>query len=261
MRKFFISAIFSISLMAFLNDCSEPIAEVGINSIRLGGACYVEIANSDTLKSIFSDDFSLELWAMADTSLPAGARTLVMAGNDNGGDELAIFQGADDSSLVEVYIDEQLLGRFNIAGLDWRSQIFHHLCLTEADNVVTFYFDGNLIKSKLITGLAVDIGASNLLIGADYDSPNTGAGNYWFGNFDEVRLWARCLESSEVQFHAYNPDKLLEHYMPDNLATLTGLWRFNAVFTSSAFDESGCCHSTTLQGTLANISWSTAGAD
>jgi len=263
MRKWLTGAIVLTALiMALYSSCSEPAVEEGVNSLRLGGACYVEVANSDTMKSIFSDDFSLEIWAMADTSLPADARTLVMVGNDNGGDEIAIFQGADDSSLIEVFIDEQLFGSFSIAGLDWRSQVFHYLCLTEAENVVTFFFDGNRVKSKLIAGLAIDIGASHLLIGADYDLPgvNTNVGNYWEGYFDEVRLWRRCIESAEVQFHANNPDKLLEHYVPDDLATLAGLWRFNAAFTGSSFDESGCGHSTTLQGTLANITWSTIGA-
>ncbi len=261
MRKCLCNAIIGIALLAVLfANCSEPTSEESINSIRLGGTCYVEVANSDTLRSIFIDDFSLELWVMADTSLPASERTLMMVGNDNGGQELAIIQGAEDSSLVIVLIDEQLFGSFNIAGLDWRRQFFHHLCLTEEENYVSFYFDGIRVKSKLISGLAIDIGTSNLLIGADYAALNSGAGSYWLGNFDEIRLWTRCLAEDEVQFHYNHPDKLLEHYVPDDLATLAGLWRFNSAFSGSTTDASGWGHITTLRGTLTNLTWTSAGA-
>jgi len=261
MKYFPTAAIMLVALTAFFFNCSEPVVEESTNSIRLGGACYIEVANSDTLESIFSGDFSLELWAMADASLPTSPRCLLMVGNDAGGDELAIYQGAEDSSLIVVYVDEQLFGSFKISGLDWRRSYFHYVCLTEADNVVSFYFDGIKISSRLIAGLNLAIGTSNLLIGADYDALNSNVGNYWRGNFDEVRLWTRCLDDSEVQFHFNNPDKLLELYVPADLATLAGLWRFNAVFSSSVNDESGWGQVTTLRGSTANITWSSAGAD
>jgi len=253
--------ITSLGLFLF-SACDEPPAEEGLNSIRLGGNCYLEIANTDTLRQLFMNDFSIEIWVKGDTSLPDTQRTLFMGGNNDGGDELTIFQGADDSSLIEVYIDDQLFGDFSIPGTDWREPVFHHICVTQSDEVVSFYFDGDQIQSRYISGLMLDIGQSNLLIGGDYNPPglNAHVGKYWIGNVDEVRLWKRSISASEVSFHADHPDKLLRHYSAEDLATLVGLWRFNSEYSDKIPDESGCGNIMTIRGIKSRISWAQSGA-
>jgi len=252
-----------LSILLWLAGCSEPSVEIGINSIVLGGKCYLMVANCDSLKEMFKAEFSIEVWAAGDTSKPDSARTLIMFGNDAGGDELAIYRGAKDSSLVQVYIDDVLFGNYHIGGLDWRKPVFHHVCLTQVDGYVSFYFDGELIDYRLINGLTLDIGSSNMLIGADYDPPGVNAhvGKYWQGKIDEIRFWRRWIDADEVRFHADHPDKLLQHYSAENYAALFGIWRFNAEVSDFVPDESGNGLNAALKGDLKKISWSEAGAE
>ncbi len=253
--------ILAVLLIIWGIDCSAPPTTEGINSLHFGGDCYIEIANCALLRTMLEGEFSIEVWAAADTSQATISRSIIMFGNNNGGNELGIFQGANDSSLVTVYVDERLFGNFNINGLDWRRGKFHHLCLTRTGDLFAFYFDGNLIDSRLQTPLDLNLGSSNVLIGADYDPPglNANVGNYWSGYIDEVRLWRRQIASEEVLFHAQHPAKLLQSYSLEDLGKLVGLWRFNLEQSDFLSDESGNGLAAVWKGQTANFSWSARG--
>jgi len=250
----------STLMICFLGRCGEE-PTTGINSLHFAGDGYLEVANSASLIGMFTGDFSIEIWTAGDTSVPEVARSLIMFGNSNGGNELAIYQGASDSSLVTVYIDDQPFGFYQIPGLDWRRGNWHYLCLTQVNNFVAFYFDGQVIDTRMLGNLAIDIGASNFLIGADYDPPgvNANVGNYWKGYIDEVRLWRRNIQSAEVAYHALHPDKLLQHYSVEDLNSLIGLWRFNTEYSAVVEDESGNGNRAWFKGLLTGFSWSGSG--
>lgn len=243
--------------MCWLVRCTEP-PEAGINSLYFGGDCYIEITNDAVLRSLIEGDFSIEIWAAAESTTPSEPRTLIMFGNNEGGNEIGIYQAAYDSSGVFVYIDDNQFGYFSIGNLDWRHGRFHYLCLTHNGGLVNFYFDGRRIDSRLFPSLDLNLGSSNVLIGADFDPPgvNANVGNYWSGYFDEVRLWRRCLSSDEVQFKASHPEKLLRTYAADDLALLTGLWRFNIEQNDILIDESNAGLVATLRGNLGSFQWS-----
>ncbi|MBC8491452.1 MAG: LamG domain-containing protein [Candidatus Marinimicrobia bacterium] len=247
-----------IAIVVIFLSCSDD-SEERITSMGFSGGHYLEVRNSTTLKSLVSSDFTIEIWAAGDTSQAVVSRSLVMFGNNDGGNEIAIYQGPGDSSLVTVYIDDQWFGFFNIDGLDWSKEKCHYLCLTRADNFFTFYFDGKLLKTEALNSVDLDIGSSNMLIGADYDPPdvNNNPGNYWEGTIDEVRIWTKVIQSAEVSFHHKNPDKLTEHYSSAGLDHLIGIWRFNEEFEDFVPDESGNANHAYFQGDPGSIYWDT----
>jgi len=245
-----------IWLMGFITRCGKESAET-VTSLGFTGEQYLEIPNNVSIKSLVSDDFAIEIWAAGDSSRADVARTLVMLGNNNGGNEIAIYQGATDSSLVIVYVDDNLFGMFNVNGLDWTSGEKHYLCLSRADNFFSFYFDGRRLKSVSLENTDLDISSSNMLIGADYDLPgvNSNPGNYWVGTIDEVRIWTKAIQSSDVSFHNKYPDKLTEHYSSTGLEPLIGIWRFNTEHTGSIPDESGNGNDAFIRGNSESLFW------
>ena len=251
--------IFSLQiagLLGFFIQCGNESAKT-VTSLGFTGEQYLEISNNASIKSLVSDDFAIEIWAGGDSSQAIVARTLIMLGNNEGGNEIAIYQGAIDSSLVMVYIDDSRFGMFNVNGLDWTSGEQHYLCLSRADNFFSFYFDGRRLKSVSLENTDLDIGSSNMLIGADYDLPgvNSNPGNYWVGTIDEIRIWTKALQSSEVSFHNKYPDKLTEHYSSDGLEPLIGIWRFNSEQTGFIPDESGNGNDAVIRGNSESLFW------
>ncbi|RKY56073.1 MAG: hypothetical protein DRP89_02110 [Candidatus Neomarinimicrobiota bacterium] len=254
--------ILLLIFILFYSTCEEE-PKIGINSLRFEGDYYLEVPNSKSIISLVEGSFTIEMWAAGSSSSPDVARTLFMVGNNEGGNEIGIYQGPYDSSLVWVFVDDKLFGSFNIHNLDWRVKKMHHLCLIRVDNFISFYFDGILKRREAISDLDLDIGSSNMLIGADYDPPgvNSNEGNFWYGYIDEVRIWSKDLKSTDVEFHYKNPDKLTQHYSKEGLNTLIGLWRFNNEDSEVVLDESSSQNDAYIRGNNGEVYWDTFGAD
>lgn len=248
----------ALMLMGFLSHCDNG-AEQTVTAMGFRGEHYLEIANSASIKSLVAGDFTIEIWASGDSSRAEVYRTLIMFGNNDGGNEIAVYQGAADSSMVIVYIDDNPFGMFSVSGLDWSAREKHYLCLSRVDNFFSFYVDGRRLKSVSMDNTDLDIGSSNMLIGADYDPPgvNSNPGNYWIGTIDEVRIWTKAIQSSEVSFHNKYPDKLTEHYSADGLDPLIGIWRFNEERTGFIPDESGNGNKAVIRGNSESVYWLT----
>jgi len=254
-RHRFSTLFLMFGLLCGIFCCSPDSPDETVVAMGFSGEHYLEIANSASIKAATAGDFTIEIWAGGDTSRAEVARTLVMVGNNDGGNEIAIYQGPEDSSMVVVFIDEQLFGRFYVTGLDWNADEKHYLCLSRAANFFAFYVDGRRLRSVELANTDLDIGTSNLLIGGDYDGFNSNPGNYWVGTIDEVRLWSKAIHSDEVSFHHRNPDKLTEHYSADGLVPLKGLWRFNRKYSGFVPDESGNDNHAVIRGNSESVYW------
>lgn len=254
-RHRFSTLFLMFGLLCGVSRCSRENPDEAITAMGFSGEHYLEIANSASIKAATEGDFTIEIWAGGDISRAEVARTLVMVGNNDGGNEIAIYQGPEDSSMVVVFIDEQLFGRFYVTGLDWNAGEKHYLCLSRAANFFAFYVDGRRLRSVELANTDLDIGTSNLLIGGDYDGFNSNPGNYWVGTIDEVRVWSKAIHSDEVSFHRRNPDKLTEHYSADGLVPLKGLWRFNRESSGYVTDESGNGNHAVIRGNSESVYW------
>ncbi|MGC9363455.1 MAG: LamG domain-containing protein [Fidelibacterota bacterium] len=256
-RRFSVLLLMS-GLLCGIVYCSRETTDPSVTAMGFTGKQYLEIENSASLKSAFAGDFTIEMWVSGDDSRAEVARTLIMVGNNDGGNEIAIYQGPEDSSMVVVFIDERPFGQFYVTGLDWSAGEKHYLCLSRAANFFSFYVDGRRLRSIALDDIDLDIGTSNLLIGGDYDGFNSNSGNYWMGTIDEVRLWSKAIHSEEVSFHHRNPDKLTEHYSADGLTPLKGFWRFNREYSGYVPDESGNGNHAVIRGDSQSLYWVTA---
>ncbi len=218
--------------LLFFPACQdEPAA---INSVVLAGGAYVRIENredSTSLAALNSNVFSLEIWAAGDI-LPFGvgeSPALFTIGNEQGGDEIGIYRLPTDSSQIFVFIGNQFMGFYSIPGCDWNDpEIFTQVVVTYDGTRVSVYGNGESLGSAVISR-DLNIGASDALIGADWDALNdeTTLNNFWYGAIDEVRLWTTVLLLDEIEFHSENPAKLTRNYSDAGLDPLLGLWRFN----------------------------------
>ena len=218
--------------------CEDPIDE-GIQSVVLEGGAYGRITNyqdltqpldSTTLAALNNDIFSLEIWAAGDT-LPPGVvelPTLFMIGNDQVG-KLGVYRVPPDSSRIRVFFDNRLVGSFSIPGCDWNDpDRFTQVVVTYDLATVRVYGNGSFLGS-LDDTVGINIGDSDALIGADWNTPDdvTDLDQFWYGAIDEVRLWTRVLPADEMEFRYKNPKNLTRFYSADGLDPLLGLWRFN----------------------------------
>ncbi len=227
-----------LATLLLLPSCEDPVDE-GIQSVVLERGAYVRIENrqditqpldSTTLAVVNTDSFSLEIRAAGDT-LPVGLvelPTLFMIGNDQVG-KLGVYRVPPDSSRIRVFFNNRLVGSFSIPGCDWNDpQRFTQVVLTYDGSDVRVYGNGTFLGS-LPDAVGLDIGDSDALIGADWNTPGdvTDLDQFWYGAIDEVRLWNRVLPDDEMEFRYQNPKNLTRNYSADGLVPLLGLWRFN----------------------------------
>ena len=236
-------ALFPLAILATLllpAACEDPVDE-GIQSVVLKGGAYGRITNyqdltqpldSTTLAALNNDVFSLEIRAAGDT-LPAGVvelPTLFMIGNDQVG-KLGVYRVPPDSSRIRVFFDSRLVGSFSIPGCDWNDpDRFTQVVVTYDLATVRVYGNGSFLGS-LDNTVGINIGDSDALIGADWNTPDdvTDLDQFWYGAIDEVRLWTRVLPADEMEFRYNNPKNLTRFYSADGLDPLLGLWRFNEI--------------------------------
>ena len=220
------------ALLLALWACEEP--PVATNSVVLSDGAYVRIANrqDDTsLVALNASDFSLEIWA-AGSVLPAGVQanpTMFMISNDLGDNEIGVFRTANDSASIIVWVGNSYVGSWSIAGCNWNDpDVFTQVVVTYDGSRARVYGNGEFLGSRA-SSQDLNIGASDALIGAHWDTPNEEASldNFWYGAIDEVRLWTKVLPSDEIEFHFENPGKLTRTYSAGGLEPLLGLWRFN----------------------------------
>ncbi len=243
-----------LAAQVLMVSCEEP-ADEGLRSVALEGGAYVRIVNrqdlaqpldSTTLAVLNSDVFSLEIRAVGDT-LPAGvveSPTLFMVGNDQVG-KLGVYRDAADSSRIRVRFSGRRVGggSLSIPGCDWNDPDRFTLVVVTYDGTeVRVYGNGTFLGSMIDT-VGLDIGDSDALIGADWNTSDdvTDLDQFWYGAIDEVRLWTRVLPADEMEFRYKNPKNLTRYYSAGGLLPLLGLWRFNEepVDGVTVLDDSG----------------------
>ena len=263
-----------LAIILLVAACEDPVDQ-GIQSVVLEGGAYVRITNSQdltqpldstTLAALNNDVFSLEIWAAGDT-LPPGVvelPTLFMIGNDQVG-KLGVYRVPPDSSRIRVFFDNRLVGSFSIPGCDWNdSDRFTQVVVTYDLATVRVYGNGSFLGSMDDT-VGIDIGDSDALIGADWNTPDDDGDldQFWYGAIDEVRLWTRVLPADEMEFRYRNPKNLTRYYSADGLDPLLGLWRFNIERQEGEelLDFSGNGNHAVIHSGTGSFYFSTSGAE
>jgi len=98
---------------------------------------------------------------------------------------------------------------------------WHHIAGSFDGNLITLYYDGE-VKQEIETTGTISYGYNNAMqIGAEASSSTDPDNNYFNGMIDDVRIWSRSLDQTEIQ---RNMNKPLE----GNKNGLVGYWKFEA---------------------------------
>lgn len=189
-----------------------------------GGNDYVEIPRSDSLNL---QTFTVECWTRPDPSLSfADNQALFMRGDNSGKNEL--YLGLDSQSRLGVSVDNTDYG-FDFPGINFLDETWRHVALTYDNTTLRAYVNGNPSSNLYYVNVTLNFGASNALIGADYDSFNAGISNFFEGEIDEMRVWN--LARTEAQIKA-----TMSSSLTGNEPGLVAYWRFNESTGQSLVD-------------------------
>ena len=147
---------------------------------------------------------TIEAWAYADSF-------------NNGGLFQAGVTGANDKdfSLHMLTLENQwriqLWGDDMDVFLENSKNSWHHYCLTyDGDTTVKLYYDGNLKATRYAT---LNTGIQDVWFGRWRD-------NYFDGKIEEMRIWNRALDSTQIRENINLP-------LTGNETGLIGYWQFN----------------------------------
>lgn len=232
-------------ILLFLS-CTNPLEEaVPKNySLLFTGSQYVEVPYDSTLNSLETNQFTIEAFVWTDTVTSLEHPAIISIPNSAGGEEIGLYRDrADSSNRIYLTIDAQPVPDISgdsIPGLFIEDSTSYFFAVSFDSGQVDVYINGfRRIGSFLTDSTQIDVGNAPLLIGAGRGSGS--AGNYWYGSFDEIRIWRTVLTPKQIRFHYENPGKLSENFIRRNSPydNLIGLWRFNEGAGSAVSDGSG----------------------
>jgi type IV pilus assembly protein PilA len=167
-------------------------AKIGNGAYEFDGKNVIEISNIDNLSQANGVDkpFSISMWVKANQRIGTYDGFINILGqNDSYEGIIVSFSGSDTRLRVRFWQD----GGTN---LSWDAPNFidswHQIVVTVANNRITIYQNGNLIRSDLFTNPFLFNG--KVLLGL-YSWSN----NYYDGFIDDVKLYNRVLSEKEIK--------------------------------------------------------------
>ena len=142
--------------------------------------------------------FTIEAWIKSNAT--SGPRVIASKWNDNTSDWSYIFKDHNDSDKLRIELSKDnfhdladLSGASSVATGQWI-----HVAMTYDTSIVRLYFNGMLDGSEAVDPTRfIDRSAADLLIGAVYTAG--GISEFFAGQIDEVSLYSRALETTEIQ--------------------------------------------------------------
>ena len=217
-----------IILSLFIYGCTDIfINDEQYNSIHLTGGAWIEYESSDL--SVLNNDFTLQLWVAGDENESNNGKALITILNNSNEVVFGLFRDPTLDNIINIYLNNELKGTIENSDLNWSTSNFNLITILSDNNTIKLYI--NKILEFSSNEFDLEIGSSNLIIGAKVGEIQTSATNFWTGYIDEIRLWSKALSDQEIVFHVNNPSKLnsseLGNYDDALLEYLKGLWRFN----------------------------------
>jgi hypothetical protein len=195
----------------FTNDV--PNATCGTSNLFVpGDGSYVEADNVSDLNFNTGNPFSVSAWFKTTTGGVIWAKSTAAA--DSGGDEQTVscFIGADDTQdngdgepAGSLVVDVFFVGDFVSTATGLNDGNWHHVVVTySSSSIWSLYIDGVLDNTASLHACdegANDEGPWSFTVGAtlnDYFPLETGVGDPFDGEIDEVGVWAYTLTSNQV---------------------------------------------------------------
>lgn len=168
-------------------SCPTDVPGVYDGALAFDGDDMVGIVSTTALDSV--SEYTAALWVRRDAEGPAclfGKRAGSFDGNTW---QLCI----DANNIVTL---TSYTGTMNVitSTSATLTSAWHHLAITWASQIETFYFDGDPISIAPVTKVWDD---GRLLIGGDVDEDNPTS--FFVGAIDDVRFYSRALGAAEIR--------------------------------------------------------------
>ena len=226
------------------------------NSMYFEGGCWIETARIDNMRlNPTSNNFTLQFWVAGSDVYANEGPAFFSLLDPQGNVKLALFRDSGSPSKVTVNLNSSTIHEQSNL-LDWSdSENFYLISILFSDNqgIRMFVNDQILLDEP---NNSVDVSDTKLMVGTKANENRYPLANFWYGYFDEIRLWNTLLADSTIQFQVEHPDKFGEYYryttedgekIDTYLDSLIGMWRFNLTEVSTTIeDESGYAHDGTI---------------
>jgi len=211
------------------------------------------VAENFALNDIETNDFTFEAWVKGDESVQVEHPPIFSNRPDEVSGTVFFFHGiwnGSMSKMLAVQLDGANYFVFNngtLLGASMLDNVCHHVAITRNIDLLSFYFDGDLIGTRTITNGNPTVASGNsLYIGLD--PPISAA---FEGNLSQVRIWNYARSLAEIQA-AMNVS-----IVPSS--GLRGYWEMNDGFGEIVVDKAGIANAQRGSTTTTDIndpSWS-----
>src|SRR3989338_1822048 len=149
-------------------------------------------------------DFSVEAWFKSTTM---AHQNILVKGPDGGGGwrlGIGVVSAGDPNGQIEVYLGGQTKNRFDAGMTAGFNGNWHHIAFVisnrNGNNLnLSYYFDGNFIKSEAVTLVNPNITSNDrLFIGSEQQK------RLFVGDIDNIMVYKRVLSADEILAHYIN---------------------------------------------------------
>ena len=207
--------------------------DIHYDSLYFSGGAWIEVAKMDSMKlSNESNDFTIQFWVAGSNVYSNDGPSLFSLIDAQDNVKLALFRDSGDSTSLTIIANNQPT-KINTDILNWHnSNQFYLISLLFSDTAgIKGYINDSLFN---ING-SVKVNETKLMLGIKGNESGSIREKFWYGYFDEIRLWNTLLADSTIKYQYQYPNKLGEYYrytengnkINTYLDSLIGIWRFN----------------------------------
>lgn len=155
-------------------------------TVRFNGVnTYIKVPNNDKLN--FKDHFTIQIWVKPENFSKNKYFPILSKGNELS--RYALTLRTDKNLLVKLNHTA-----VNMKDNEYQEDVWSHITLTWNGSELILYRNGIFVsKNTYDKGLFVSK-EDDLIIGADFSEKT-----FFEGSFDDIRLWNRTLEQSEIR--------------------------------------------------------------
>ncbi len=185
------------------------------NAVRFSTnqSAYIQFEYNPAL-DISGDSITVEAWVMKDDASQEGA--VILANNQIGSNGYQLYFVDDGPASRVRFNPTDRSGRNVTSQTILEPGEWYHIAGVYRDGDTWLYINGALDNTSTSSSRRIGSSSHGLVIGANH----LGSDDYFIGEIDEVRIWNRPLEKSEITSH-YNRTRI------GNEEELVGYWRFD----------------------------------
>lgn len=203
-----------------------------------GSNDYIDLGSG--INSVLgSGDLTINMWLNIDSINDGARRPLYMGGSASSRDWI---QFATESSQILIYFRDGTTGAPSISSGTLNENTWYMITLTRTGTSAELFIDGSSVDSGTNSEFAVNVNAvsSTTEIGSNILD---GGGLYYDGSMDEIGIWSKILNSTEISFLYADGSPTEEQQYPfeaaptDTCTYLSGNWEVNCEDNCSITDN------------------------